>query len=213
MNVGILGSGTVAQSLGAGFLARGDSVMLGTRDVAKLSQWQQQAGASASVGSFGEAARFGEIVVLATHGMVTPGLLQDLGAEPFDGKTVIDATNAIGQGKDGPVWAIGFSDSLGEQNQRAIPGARVVKAFNTVGAEFMVKPKFENGPGDMFMAGDDVPAKAQVAEIVRAFGWHVADIGGIEAARLLEPMAMVWIEYGRRTGRFDHAFKFIHAAT
>ena len=209
MKVGILGSGNVAQVLGNGFLSRGHEVMLGTSDSAKLSEWKSSAGAHASVGSFADAASFGEILVLATHGDPTPDLLVKTGPERFAGKVVLDATNPL----DGapPHLTVGFSDSLGERVQRAIPQAHVVKVYNTVGAHYMIDPKFPEGPPDMFIAGNDDGAKKRVEELVRAFGWNVLDMGGIEASRLLEPLAMAWISYGMRSGNWNHAWKLIRA--
>ena len=211
MKVGIVGSGDVAQTLGSGFIKHGHEVMLGTRDPQKLSEWKAGAGSKASVGSFGDAAAFGEIVVVATHGASTVELLRAIDQKSFAGKTVIDATNPIVADADGFRMFVGFTDSLGEQVQRALPSARVVKAFNTVGAELMVDPSFEGGPADMFIAGNDDGAKARVAEIVKSFGWNVADMGGIEAARYLEPMCMTWVLYGRRTNTWNHAFRFARA--
>lgn len=211
MNVGILGSGDVAQTLAGGFLSRGHSVMLGTRDPSKLDDWRGGAGERASVGTFGQAAYFGEIVVLATHGMATPQILATVGEAAFAGKTVLDATNPIEVDDRGFRLTIGFSDSLGEVIQRAIPSAKVVKVFNTVGAPLMVDPVFSEGPADMFVAGDDADAKRRVGEIVREFGWNVVDAGGIDGARLLEPLCMLWVGVGSRTNRWDHAYKFVHA--
>lgn len=209
MNVGILGSGDVAKVLGDGFRSRGHHVMLGTRDANKLAEWKAAGGANASVGSFADAATFGEIVVLATHGMATEEILRTVGAAAFDGKIVIDATNPLTFDESGPHLAIGFSDSLGERVQRALPGARVVKAYNTVGSPLMIDPKLEGGPPDMFIAGNDDAAKASVVQMLREFGWNSIDMGGIEASRLLEPLCMVWVVHGLRSGAWTHAFKFL----
>jgi 8-hydroxy-5-deazaflavin:NADPH oxidoreductase len=211
MNIGILGSGDVAQTLAGGFLGRGHAVKLGTRDPAKLDAWKRAAGDRASVATFAQAAQFGEVIVLATHGMATPELLAQIGDAAFAGKTVMDATNPLDVDESGFHLAVGFDDSLGERNQRAIPSANVVKVYNTVGAALMIDPVFDGGPGDMFVAGDDERAKKQVSEIVRGFGWNVVDAGGIEGARLLEPLCALWVAVGARTKRFDHAYKFIHA--
>lgn len=208
MNVGILGSGDVAKALGAGFLSRGHGVMLGTRDDSKLSDWQLEHKKGA-VASFADAAAFGDPIVLATHGMATIAVIQLAGPANFDGKVVIDATNPLRFDDAGPHLALGFDDSLGEQVQRAIPNARVVKAFNTVGAAHMVDPKFQGGPPSMFIAGNDDAAKASVADIVRSFGWDVADLGSIESARYLEPMCLAWVKYGMRSGSWHHAFKLL----
>jgi predicted dinucleotide-binding enzyme len=208
MKVGILGSGDVAKALGNGFLSRGHDVMLATRSPEKLQAWKVGGGERAAVGSFADAAAFGDIVVLATLGMATEEILKSIGAAPFANKVVIDATNPLDY-EGAPHLAIGFSDSLGERVQRSIPNAHVVKAYNTVGNALMIDPALPGGPPDMFIAGNDADAKLRVSAIVRDFGWNVVDMGDITASRLLEPMCMVWVTYGIRTGTWTHAFKFL----
>ncbi|HEY6369899.1 MAG TPA: DNA-binding protein, partial [Candidatus Sulfotelmatobacter sp.] len=89
------------------------------------------------------------------------------------------------------------------------PGARVVKAFNTVGFAHMVHPQFPGGPPDMFICGNDGAAKTAVTGILAAFGWDTIDVGGIEGARLLEPLCILWVNYGIRTNTWNHAFKLL----
>ncbi len=209
MKIGILGSGDVAKTLGSGFISRGHDVMLGTRDLSKLSPWLTQAGPRAHAGSFAEASAFGELLVLATRGVGTVETIASAGPVHFSGKVVLDATNPLEFSDRGPRLAVGFSDSLGEQIQRAIPDARVVKGFNTVGAPLMIDPDLPGGPPDMFIAGNDGGAKTTISEIAANFGWNVVDLGGIEEARLLEPLCMVWVLYGARTGAWTHAFKLL----
>lgn len=210
MKIGILGSGDVAQALASGFLSRGDSVMLGTRDASKLADWQK-ANPAAHIGSFKDTAAFGEVVVFATLGSALESVIVSAGKNAFDGKVVIDATNPLRMGETGPELSVGFSDSLGERVQRALPNARVVKAFNTVGSAYMVHPQFDGGPPSMFVAGNDAAAKTTVTAILHDFGWDVADLGGIESARYLEPMCMAWVAYGRNTGTWHHAFKLLRS--
>jgi hypothetical protein len=106
--------------------------------------------------------------------------------------------------------AVGVTDSAGEINQRLLPGAKVVKAFNIVGNPYMVHPDFPGGPPTMFICGNDEQAKKMVTEsILTPFGWEIVDIGGLEGARLLEPLAMLWITHYFRTGTGDHAFKLL----
>ncbi len=209
MNIGILGSGDVAKALAAGFLQRGDTVMLGTREPEKLAAWKATAGANASVGSTAQTAEFGEIIVLATNGLATLEVIEAAGEGAFADKIVIDATNPIRIGDEGPYLAIGFDDSLGERIQNEIRRAHVVKAFNTVGSAEMVDPKFAGGPPTMFIAGENDAAKAQVTTILRDFGWETADLGGIHASRYLEPMCFAWLAYGMKTGTWHHAFKLL----
>jgi predicted dinucleotide-binding enzyme len=211
MNVGILGSGDVAKALAKGFLDRGDRVMLGTRDAAKLQDWLSGAGAGAAVGSFEDTARFGEWIVLATLGTATQDAIAQAGAANFDGKIVIDATNPLSF--DGGVVNLAYtSPSNGERIARAIPNAMVVKAFNTVGNALMVHPHFNGPRGVMFIAGDDAGAKRAVAALCGEWGWDSADLGGIEASSYLEALCIVWVRYAAGRGAWNHAFTFVTAS-
>jgi predicted dinucleotide-binding enzyme len=211
MKIGILGSGVVGQSLGAGFARRGDEVVVGSREGGgdKLRQWAAGTEGCGRAGTFAEAAAFGEIVVLATLWAGTENALRLADAASLAGKVVIDVTNPLETSAGLPRLALGFSDSGGEQVQRWLPGARVVKAFNIITAGEMVNPEFPCGPPTMFICGDDDGAKQTVLGICRDFGWEVVDIGGIDGARLLEPLAMLWITHGIRTGAWSHAFKLL----
>jgi hypothetical protein len=122
---------------------------------------------------------------------------------------LVDATNPLDAAAGAPRLFVGHTDSLGEQVQRAAAGARVVKAYNTVGNALMVDPRLPGGPPSMFIGGDDEAAKATVAGLLRDTGWDVVDLGGIEASRWLEPMCMAWVAHGVRTGTWGHAFRLL----
>ena len=209
IRMGILGSGDVGRALAAGFAALGHDVRVGSRDPRKLDAWKESAGPHVTTGTFAEAARFGDILVLATLGIATEEAIRLAGIEAFDGKVVIDTTNPLdfSQGVP-PTLTIGHTDSLGEVIQRLLPRARVVKAFNTVGNALMVNPQFPERP-DMFICGNDDDAKTIVAQICEHFGWGVIDLGGIESSRYLEPMCLVWVLHGFRSGTWTHAFKLL----
>ncbi|HZF55708.1 MAG TPA: NAD(P)-binding domain-containing protein [Polyangiaceae bacterium] len=211
MKIGILGTGDVGKALGKGFLALGHEVKMGGREASneKAAAWVKESGERASQGTFGDAAGFGEIIVLATLGVGTESAIKMAGAEKFSGKVVIDTTNPLDFSKGGPALAVGFSDSGGEQIQRLIPDAHVVKAFNTVGNALMFKPDLPGGPPDMFICGNSDDAKKRVGEICTDFGWGVVDLGGIEASRYLEPMCLAWVLYGIRSKNWGHAFKLL----
>ena len=213
MKVGVLGTGDVGRVLGAGFVSRGHEVKIGTRDPnqEKVKAWIAKNGAKASAGTFEETAKFGELIVLATLWEATPAILKSAGPENFTGKVVIDATNPLDFSKGiPPKLSVSGNTSAGEEVQRLLPKARVVKAFNSIGNAHMVDPKFPGGPPDFFIAGTDAAAKKQVTEIAREFGFpNVDDMGGIEAARYLEPLAMVWILEYFRTGNANHAITMV----
>jgi predicted dinucleotide-binding enzyme len=210
VKVGILGSGDVGKSFARAFGALGHDVVIGSRSPEKLSDFVGGEGDRVTSGTFEEAARSGDLLVLATHGMATEEAIAMAGKENFANKVVIDATNPLDFSGGAPRLAIGHTDSLGEQIQRSIPNARVVKAFNTVGNPLFFKPDLPGGPPDMFIGGNDADAKKLVSQVCEAFGWGVVDLGGIEASRYLEPMCMAWVVHGVISGTWMHAFKLLH---
>ncbi len=209
--IGIIGSGIVAQTLGAGFLKHGYSVMLGTRNPSKLSEWQTGQGSHANVGSFEEAAKFGQVLVLAVKGTVSKAALDLIGPDLLENKTIMDATNPIADRAPENGVLQFFTDkneSLMEQLQAAFPIANFVKAFNSVGSAKMVNPTFELKPS-MFICGNSESAKKEVGKIVDLFGWEVEDMGTVEAARAIEPLCMLWCIPGFLNNQWTHAFKLL----
>ena len=212
MKIGILGTGDVGKALGNGFLSRGHEVRMGSREAKneKAAAWVKTAGGKASAGTFADAAAFGEVVVLSTLWEGSENALKLAGAENLAGKILVDTTNPLDFGKGMPPrLAVGHTNSGGEEVQRWAPKAKVVKAFNIVGNAHMVDPKFPGGPPTMFIAGNDADAKKSVTEILTAFGWETIDAGGIEASRLLEPLCILWVDYGVKSGTWNHAFKLL----
>jgi len=211
MRIGVLGSGDVGRVLGAGLAGLGHQVMLGSRDPGqeKLKAWSKETGPKASTGTFAETASFAEIAILATLWAGTKSALDLAGPKNLDGKVLIDATNPLDFSSVPPTLAVSGNDSAGEQVQRWVPGANVVKAFNIVGNQHMVKPSFPGGPPDMFIAGNDDGAKASVTGLCKELGWSVVDLGGIESSRYLEPLAMIWILHYVHTRSGNHAMKLL----
>jgi 8-hydroxy-5-deazaflavin:NADPH oxidoreductase len=211
MKIGVIGSGDVAKSLGSGFLKHGHGVTMGTRDPAKLGEWARQ-NPKGRVGSFADAAGFGEVVVLAVKGTAAADALRGAGAANLAGKPVIDATNPIADAP--PVNGVlrfftSFDESLMERLQREFGAARFVKAFNSVGAACMVNPSFKGGKPTMFIAGNDSAAKETTSAILAQFGWETEDMGSAEAARAIEPLCMLWCIPGFRQNDWVHAFKLL----
>jgi 8-hydroxy-5-deazaflavin:NADPH oxidoreductase len=214
MKIGILGSGDVGRALGSGFVGRGHDVKIGSRKPksAELVAWREKAGAKASTGTFAEAAKHGEVVLLAVRGAGAEEAIRLAGTENFGTKVVIDVTNPLdASGGPGPGIFVGLTDSLGERIQRILPKAKVVKCFNTVSNTQMVDPKYAGGVPEMLIAGNDPAAKKKVVGILKEFGWPGAlDVGGIEGARWLEAIVPLWVLVGMQIGRWDHAFKVVH---
>ena len=209
---GILGSGIVGQTLANGFLKNGYEVMIGTGDVTKLAEWKASAGQNASVGSFSEAAMFGDLVILAVKGTAAMEGIKKAGAANLAGKTVIDTTNPIADAppENGVLrYFTGLDESLMEMLQKAYPELHFVKAFNSVGNSFMVDPKFPGGKPTMFICGNDDAAKAEVTAILDQFGWESEDMGKAEAARAIEPLCMLWCIPGMLRNQWTHAFKLL----
>jgi len=212
MKVGILGSGIVGQQLGLGFIRLGNEVMIGTRDKSKLNDWQKVAGEKGSVGSFEDAAKFGDVNVLSTFWAGTENAIMIAGAENFSGKVIIDTTNPLDfSNGPPPKFDASVGNSAGEQVQKWMPGAKVVKAFNTIGAHIMIHPERESGEDpDLLIAGNYDDAKKSVTALAKQLGWKsVIDIGDISQSFFLEAFAHLWIIYGFKFNNWTHAFKLI----
>jgi predicted dinucleotide-binding enzyme len=211
--VGVLGSGEVGRRLAAGFRSRGHDVMIGSRDPSKpeLREWVSGDGAGVEPGTFAQAAEHGELLALAVLGDAADEAIADARPGNFTGKVVIDAMNPLDfSGGFPPKLSISGEDSLGERVQRSLPGARVVKAFNTIGNAYFVDPKFGDGEPTMLIAGDDEGAKRTVRDVLADFGWlDTVDIGDIEGSRELEAICIAWVKIGGARGGWDHGFKLL----
>ena len=186
--------------------------MRGSRDTAKLEEWKKGAGAKASIGTFAEAASFGDLVVLAVKGSAAESALDQAGASSFGGKTVIDATNPISDDppENGVIrYFTGPNDSLMERLQKRFPTAKLVKAFSSVGNAFFVNPDFGGTKPTMFICGNDPAAKEQTKGILDTFGWETEDMGKVEAARAIEPLCILWCIPGFLNNQWSHAFKLL----
>jgi len=215
MKIGIIGSGDVGRTLGQAFLSEGHAVMLGTRNTSKpeVVAWKKD-NPSGETGIFSEAAKFGELLVIAIEGPATEAAVRLAGPENFSGKTVIDVTNPITN--DPPVNGVlkfftGPDGSLMKKIQVLAPGAKLVKAFNSVGNTLMYKPNLPGGTPTMFICGDDEAAKRTVTEILLSFGWEVEDMGKAEAAGAIESLCILWCIPGFLRNDWTHAFKLLKA--
>ncbi len=209
--IGIIGSGVVAQSLGNGFLKHNYEVMLSSRDANKLAAWKEKGGSNAHTGSFEDAARFGDIIVLAVKGTVASNAIEEAGPQNLQWKTVIDTCNPIAEAapENGVLkFFTNLEESLMEQLQMQFPEIHFVKAFNSVGNAFMVNPLFAEQPS-MFICGNNDNSKKEVGEILDQFGWGVEDMGKTTAARAIEPLCMLWCIPGMLKGQWNHAFRLV----
>jgi predicted dinucleotide-binding enzyme len=212
MNIGIIGSGAVGQALATGLAGLGHTTMIGTRDASKLAEFTG-ANPAVKIGSNADAAKFGEIVLLATKWDGTKDALELAGAQHLAGKVVVDITNALDFSSGKPALSLGWNTSAGELVQSWLPESHVVKALNIVTAAAMTHPKtFIGGDPDMFIAGNDAGAKKTVSSLLESVGWGVVDLGDITMSRYIEPLAMIWITYGFNSGwtKTTHGFKLIN---
>jgi predicted dinucleotide-binding enzyme len=211
MKIAVLGSGEVAQSLADGFLRHGHDVALGTRDPTQLDAWATEHPQARIMGG-SDAAAAGDLVVLCVKGSAAAAALRAVDPKNLAGKVVIDVTNPVSD--DPPAnGVLGFftslEQSLMERLQDEFEDVRFVKAFNSVGASLMVDPQLPGGPPTMFICGNDPAAKDAVAGILDEFGWEAEDLGGVEAARAIEPLCILWCIPGFLRGTWEHAFKLL----
>ncbi|MFI9365796.1 NADPH-dependent F420 reductase [Kitasatospora sp. NPDC053057] len=217
MHIGIIGTGMVGQTLGTKLVSLGHQVMLGSRgkDNEKGLTWAEQAGPGGSTGTFAEAAAFGEVVLNATGGTVSLAALRAAGAEHLTGKLLIDVSNPLVFGPDGDVTLAPVNtDSVGEQIQREFPGARVVKALNTLNCALMVEPAKLAGEHNLFIAGNDADAKAETVALLGEFGWPagwIVDLGDITGARATEMMMPFWLRMMGHFGSAEFNYSFQRA--
>jgi predicted dinucleotide-binding enzyme len=197
MKIGVLGSGSVGKTIAGKLLFNGHDVMVGTRHREKLADWLGGDGEGGRVGSFADAAAYGELVINATAGSASLAALELAGAANLAGKILIDIANPLDFAKGmPPSLTVCNTDSLGERIQAAFPDARVVKTLNTVNATVMVDPQqIANGDHDLFVCGNDADAKASVTTLLRdEFGWtRIIDLGDITSARGTEMYLAIWI--------------------
>lgn len=207
MKIAIIGAGNVGGTLGKRWASEGHDILFGVRDPAreKYQSLVTQTGGRAVLATNADAARVAQVIVLATPWTTTEAALADCGS--LAGKIIVDATNPLGADLN---LAMGLTDSGGEQVARWANGARVVKAFNSTGFNVMDDPVLDGRHAAMFVAGDDAAAKGVVLDLASAIGFEAIDAGPLKIARLLEPMAVLWIHCAYRQGLTrDYAFSLI----
>lgn len=209
MQITILGTGNVGSVLGTRWAAAGHSITFGTRDPdsPKVTELLKNAGDSASAATILDAIKRSPVIVLALPWHIVETTIKDL-APLLNGKTLIDCTNPLNATLT--ALTIGHSTSAAEQIAAWVPEANVVKAFNTTGSMTMAQPNFHGEKASMFICGDDESAKNTASQLAQDLGFDVLDSGPLRSARLLEPLAMLWIHLALHEGRgTDFAFKIL----
>jgi hypothetical protein len=196
VTIGIIGAGNVGLALARNLVSQGEPVHFGVPDAAKYATAVAQLGANARIGTVAQAVAAADLVILA----VPYGAAQQVAESVADwrGKILVDATNPLAPGLAG--LALGTTTSGAEEIARHARGARVVKAFNTTGAENMVQPRYASGAVFMPVAGDDADARTRVVALATLLGFDAVDVGPLSAARYLEPFAMTWIHMAIKRG-------------
>ncbi len=214
MKIGVLGSGTVGTTLASKLAALGHEVKLGSRvaDDAKGKKWASKAGKGASNGTFGDAAKFGEIVFNCTPGTVTIEVLRAAGSENLRGKVLVDVSNPMQFVEGAMRLTTAPGVSMGESVQKEFPDTKVVKTLNTVNSGIMVAPGRLKEESDLFVAGNDAEAKKAVTRLLQDFGWkRVHDLGGIAAARGMEAYLMFWLAAAGALKTYDFNVRIVRA--
>jgi 8-hydroxy-5-deazaflavin:NADPH oxidoreductase len=204
MKIGILGTGMVGKTLGTKLVSLGHEVKMGSREAksAEGAEWVKAAGKGASQGTFADAARFGEMVFVCLRGdvalPVVKGVAASLAGGELKGKVFVDVSNPLDMSQGGPPFPslpdLINTTSLGEEVQKALPDASVVKALNTVNCDVMVNPGIVNGESDLFVCGNDAQAKRKVNDVLHTFGWKsIIDLGDITNARGTESLMPIWM--------------------
>jgi hypothetical protein len=196
MTIAIIGAGNVGRALARGFVDHGMAVRFGVPDPAKHPTLSDDFGGKAIVSNVATAVDGCAIAILAVPYAAAAGVAQSL--PDWAGRILVDATNPIAAGLSG--LALGTSTSGAEEIARHARNARVVKAFNTTGAENLGDPRYADGKLFMPVAGDDAAARAEVVALANRIGFDAVDVGGLAAARYLEPWAMLWIHMAIKLG-------------
>ena len=215
MNIGVLGTGMVGDTIGTKLIQLGHYVKMGSRTAAneKAVTWSRKNGKHASYGTFADAAAFAELLFNCTHGIASLEALKLAGAQNLKNKILVDIANALDFSKGmPPTLSVCNTDSLGEQIQRAYPDVKVVKTLNTVNCNLMVNPTLvKNGNHDIFISGNDAGAKAFVLDMLKEwFGWKsIIDLGDITSARATEMLLPIWIQLMGKYNSPNFNFKIV----
>lgn len=198
MNIAVIGTGNMGSGLARHLARAGYGVALAGRDLDKARKLASSLGPRVTASDARTAAANAEVVVLVVHYGDAAAVLTSLGE--ISGKVVIDTSNPLTP--DYMALTIGHSTSAAETIAAAVPGVRLVKAFNTVLAQVMAEgPSFGANRAQVFVAGDDADAKAVVSAIVERIGFQAMDAGPLKNARYLEPLAGQNIQFAYALGQ------------
>lgn len=201
MKIGVLGAGVVGANLGKGWARAGHEIMFSSRDPQseKMQKLVASTGDNASAGTVSQVMAFSEVIAVAIHWPDVETVVMEAG--DWQGKILIDATNRFAP--------TGTGNSAAEDLAKAASGAKVVKAFNTIGAERYLDPKIGTQTASMFICGDDSEAKSIVGDLVEDLEFDLVDIGPLSHAEMLESLAKLWVTLMRSGFGRTMAFKLL----
>ena len=229
MKIGIIGTGAVGKTIASKLVELDHDVMMGTRNVSdKVTSTAQdlygnppfnewfKTNNKVKLGTFGEAAAFGDVVINATNGANSVIALINAGSKNLAGKVLIDVANPLDFSKGMPptlLPGLNNTNSLGEEIQKTFPDALVVKTLNTMWCGLMINPDMVgNGDHVNFISGNNTEAKAKVKELLNQFGWadeNIVDIGDITGARATESLLPIWLKVMNVTKSGAFNFKLV----
>lgn len=217
MKYAVLGTGMVGHTLATKLVSLGHEVRMGARtaDNEKATAWADANGAAAGRGTFADVATWADRVIFAVSGAKILEVAGDVTDAAVSGKTVIDVTNPLDMSQGMPptlISELSNTTSGGEALQARLPGARVVKALNTMNHLIMVDPSRVPGDHDVFLCGDDADAKADVVTMLHEFGWTgPIDLGPLAAARGTEGLMPFWLRMWGAVGNADFNYRIVRA--
>jgi predicted dinucleotide-binding enzyme len=213
MKIGILGTGMVGEALGTKFAQLGHDVKMGSRTANNESavKWARAAGSKASQGTFADAADFGEMVFLCLKGAVFLEIARTLAPSALAGKVVVDVSNPLDFSGGTLSLSICNTNSLGEEVQKVVPSAKVIKTLNIVNCDVMVEPA-KGGNPTMLVCGNDAQAKQQVTSLLQTMGWRdIIDLGDITKSRGTEMLLPLWLNLFGLFGSPAFGFKVVRS--
>jgi len=225
MKIGVLGTGSVGQTLASRLVALGHEVMIGTRNVQEaldrttkdfygnpgFGEWYK-VNSGIKLGTFAAAIAFGEMIFNATQGINSVHALQSAKPDDLKEKIIVDVSNPLDFSKEMPpslIPELSNTNSLGEEIQKTFPQAHVVKTLNTMWCGLMVNPAMIGGGDHVnFLCGNSQEAKIRVKVLLKEFGWkeeNLLDLGGITNARASESVLPIWLRIWsvRKNGVFN----------
>ena len=206
MKIGIIGTGKLGSTLGKIWAKKGHLIKFGSQDPLKAKKLANSIGSNVNGGTYKEATEFSEVVILAVPWSGAKETIKSAG--DLDGKIIVDSTTTVAPLLGGPL--IRVIPSAAEKVAKWAEGAKVVKAVHTIGVESLDKLQFGTQQASLFICGDDLDAKSKTKQLGHDLGFDVIDVGPLTNARLIEPLAMLWIELAYNQGMgTDIAFKLL----